>query len=291
MKLPGRGTTFVRDLAGPPGAPVLMLLHGWTVDADLNWFTAYRTLGRRFRVVAMDHRGHGRGIRTWRPFRLEDCADDVAALAEQLGLDRIIPVGYSMGGPIAQLTWRRHRGLVDGLVLCATARSFASRDPRQRLLLSSLLPLSAAARLAPAALRTRVTDTLINTRTQGRPLADWAASEFKLGDAAAMMQAGSAIGRFRSTEWLGQVDVPTAVVVTTRDQLVSPRRQLLLAESIPGATVHPVEGDHAACVTAAARFVPALLAACIDVADRAERDDSTRPARPLNGAGSSTARG
>ena len=81
----------------------------------------------------MDHRGHGRGLRDDRPFRLEDCADDVAAVADQLGIERMIVVGYSMGGPIAQLLWRRHSALVDGLVLCSTGAAFAS-TPRLRAL-------------------------------------------------------------------------------------------------------------------------------------------------------------
>lgn len=268
VHLKGRGTTFIRELEGPRNSPTLVLLHGLTATADVNWFTAFERLGREFNVVAIDHRGHGRGIRTWRPFRLEDCADDVAALAAHLGLRQIIPVGYSMGGPIGLLTWRRHPDLVQGLVLCATARSFASRGARDRLFFSSLIPLSAAARLTPTALRTRVADTFINTRTHGRPLAEWAANELRRGDPAAILQATSAIGRFRSAPWLGDIDVPTSVVVTMNDQLVSPRRQLLLAESIPGATVHPIKGDHAACVTAANRFVPALLAACRDVSRR-----------------------
>jgi len=55
----------------------------------------------------MDHRGHGRGIRSAKPFRLADCADDVAALADRLGIETFIPVGYSMGGTVAQLMWRR----------------------------------------------------------------------------------------------------------------------------------------------------------------------------------------
>src|ERR1700730_4576693 len=82
--LPGRGTTFVREVAGPDDAPVLMLLHGWTATGALNWLACFESLGRAFRVVALDHRGHGRGIRSRRPFRLEDCADDVAALAGEL---------------------------------------------------------------------------------------------------------------------------------------------------------------------------------------------------------------
>jgi pimeloyl-ACP methyl ester carboxylesterase len=49
----------------------------------------------------------------------------VAAVAAALGIDRLIVIGYSMGGLIAQLVWQRHRQLTAGLVLCATARSMA----------------------------------------------------------------------------------------------------------------------------------------------------------------------
>jgi pimeloyl-ACP methyl ester carboxylesterase len=37
IELPDRGTTFVRRLAGPPGAPTVLLLHGWVASAGLNW--------------------------------------------------------------------------------------------------------------------------------------------------------------------------------------------------------------------------------------------------------------
>ena len=43
--------------------------------------------------------------------------------------------------------------------------------------------------------------------------------------------------------------MPTAVLVTTRDRVVPVSRQLRLARAIPGATVHEVDADHAACVT------------------------------------------
>ena len=131
VALPGRGSTFVREQSGPPGAPVLMLLHGWAATADLTWRHCYGPLAQQFRVLAIDHRGHGRGIRHAEPFRLEDCADDVAALAAQLGIERLIPVGYSMGGPIAPMLWQRHRPLVEGLVLCATSAVFGP-TPRLR---------------------------------------------------------------------------------------------------------------------------------------------------------------
>ena len=114
MELAGRGTTWIREIGTEHPGPTLVLLHGWTVTADLNWSAAYEALGHHHHVVALDHRGHGRGIRNNTRFRLEDCAADVAALAESLGLGPIVAVGYSMGGLIAQLLWRDHRAHVAG---------------------------------------------------------------------------------------------------------------------------------------------------------------------------------
>jgi 3-oxoadipate enol-lactonase len=267
--LSGRGRLHLRDIEGPPGAPTVLLLHGWTVTSDLNWFAAYAPLAERFRVLAFDHRGHGRGIRSRRPFRLEDCADDAAAVAAEVGVERLIPVGYSMGGPVAQLLWRRHRDLVAGMVLCATARSFDSPDLGSRLYFSGLLGLSVAARFTPSAVRRQLAGSLIRRRLQGGELADWGLSEMERNDHTAVLEAGWALGRFRSHDWIGAVDVPTTVMVTALDQVVSPRRQRALATAIPGAAVVEVDGDHGACVTDAPRFVPALVDACADVAARA----------------------
>ena len=60
VELPA-GTVVLRELAGPPGAPALVLLHGWTATADLNFFRVYGPLSEHFRVLAFDHRGHGTG--------------------------------------------------------------------------------------------------------------------------------------------------------------------------------------------------------------------------------------
>ena len=65
-------------------------------------------------------------------FELEDCADDVAALADELGIETFIPVGFSMGSLVAQQVWRRHRDRVDALVLCAAAATFG-RATHERL--------------------------------------------------------------------------------------------------------------------------------------------------------------
>lgn len=267
VDLPGRGRISVMEMAGPEGAPTVFLLHGLAATGRLNWFTSVRALAERFRVVVVDHRGHGRGIRT-RHFRLADCADDVIALADVLGVESLFAAGYSMGGPIAKLCWSRHPGRVHGLVLCATANHFVM--PEARGVASAVFPgMVVAARMAPEFFRGR----LIAGMLRGVPLGggrDFAFREMSASDPATVMQAARAVIRFSSRDWASNINVPTAVVITTKDMLVSPRRQYLLAESIPGAKIFEVHGDHLACVRASERFVPKLVKACEYVRDRAE---------------------
>src|SRR5437764_11402268 len=126
LDLPGRGRTCVIDIAGPPGAPTVILLHALATTAALSWYPSIDALSEHYRVIAFDQRWHGRGIRCEK-FLLDDCADDVVAVADALGVERFTVVGYSMGGAVAQLVWRRHRARVEGMVLAATARNFRGK--------------------------------------------------------------------------------------------------------------------------------------------------------------------
>ena len=58
MALGSRGETFYREVPGPPGAPTLVLLHGWVASGGLNWFQTFDVLSRHFRIIAPDMRGH-----------------------------------------------------------------------------------------------------------------------------------------------------------------------------------------------------------------------------------------
>jgi 3-oxoadipate enol-lactonase len=266
MHLPGRGTTFVRTLEGPPGAPTVMLLHGWTATADLNWFTSYKSLAEQFRVVALDHRGHGRGIRSRKVFKLEDCADDAVAVCDVMGIEHFIPVGYSMGGPVAQLIWKRHRQRTAGLVLCATSAYF-STSREERLGFLGLSGLAAVARLTPLQARVWLTEQFYLQRKadQWEP---WALDQASTHDWRAILEAGRAIGNFSSRDWISEIDVPTSTLITMRDRVVPVRRQVRLFEAIADAEAFRVDGDHDACVANAKQFVPTLLRACRSVVER-----------------------
>lgn len=258
VRIPGRGTTFVRDVPGPAGAPTVVLLHGLGATASLNWPGAFRALSPWFRVVALDHRGHGRGIRTPWPFRLQDCADDVVALADVLGIDQVVAVGYSMGGPVGLLARRRHPSRVSGLVLCATSARFADDDARPSPIGTAI---AASLRLTPPVVRRQLAQSMVDYLGRETTMSPAFLDEARRHDPAAIIEATRAVRRFDARPWVGQLGCPAASVITERDRLVPVSWQLELAHAT-GATTHRVPADHDVAARAPARFLPALIDAC-----------------------------
>lgn len=265
--LPGRGVTRVWECAGPPGADTLMLIHGVAATAELNWGKVLAPLGCHFRVIASDLRGHGDGIPVSGRFRLEDCADDIAALAAELGTGRFVAVGYSMGGIVAQLLYQRHPALLSGLVLCSTAGKLLG-SPMEKLTALGLPTAAATIRWNPF-LRLLTADVLgpaLVGPIDDPATARWARAQLSRTPLATAVSAMQAVCEFSSDDWISQVDVPAAVVVTTRDTVVAPSRQRELARAIPGASVHEAHADHALCITSPPMFARVLLEACLSVA-------------------------
>jgi pimeloyl-ACP methyl ester carboxylesterase len=243
INLPGRGEVFVRDSGGAPGCPSVLLLHGWTASADLNFFPVYARLAEAYRVIAMDLRGHGRGMRSIEPFRLEDCADDAAAVLDQLGAGQVVVVGYSMGGPVGLLLAQRHPGRVQALVMQATALEW--HDTARERMVWRLLPLlELGLRLGTGA---GVVERVLRQAIEEAPELDahrpWLAAEFRRGLARELADAGHALSRYDAQPWAGQLGLPAAVLITTRDRLVRPAKQRELAEALH-AYVTEIDADH-----------------------------------------------
>lgn len=94
-----RGLRFhYRDWGGR-GTPVV-LLHGLASNARI-WDLTAPLLARRFRVVALDQRGHGLSDKPDDGYDFPSISGDLAALIEALGLERPGLVGHSWGGNVA----------------------------------------------------------------------------------------------------------------------------------------------------------------------------------------------
>jgi pimeloyl-ACP methyl ester carboxylesterase len=98
VSLPGGPTLNYRE-SGRPDAAVVLLLHGLTSSSE-SWRHVAPELGKHFRVIAPDARGHG-GSEWMRDYSFESMRDDVVRFMQQVGVLAAIVVGHSMGAVTA----------------------------------------------------------------------------------------------------------------------------------------------------------------------------------------------
>lgn len=92
--------TRIRYVVRGSGPPVV-LVHGFAINAEMNWSLVIPQLAQEFRVIAFDHRGHGKSGKPHAPDAYGPAmVQDVVNLLDHLGIERAHIVGYSMGGAI-----------------------------------------------------------------------------------------------------------------------------------------------------------------------------------------------
>ncbi len=97
------------------GQPVIIIND--LIEDHLFWSAIVKNLVEHFRVITFDQRGAGQSSIPKEPFVIEDFAEDVIAIADELGLEKFHLVGDSMGGIVAQIVSRKFADRVDRLVL------------------------------------------------------------------------------------------------------------------------------------------------------------------------------
>ena len=127
VTLSGGPTLSYQEWGRPDGA-VVLLLHGLG-SSSASWRHLAPVLGRRFRCIAPDARGHGDSDWT-RDYSLEAMRDDVVALMQSLGILAAIPYGHSMGALTAYLLAATQPDLVRMLVLEEMPPPDPARPPR-----------------------------------------------------------------------------------------------------------------------------------------------------------------
>ncbi|MFC4565453.1 alpha/beta fold hydrolase [Nocardiopsis mangrovi] len=196
--------------------PGLVLAHGATGGTDANYGAVIDAFARRHTVVGPDYPGSGRTPRADAPLTLDGLADAVVAAALDAGVETFALHGYSLGGAVAVRAAVRHPERVTALVLAA---AFARPGDAFRALLRAWHAEVASAPPADGP----------------TPPAD--------GPAGAADQVDLAL-RVDVRADLARIAVPTLVVATTADELVTPDHSAELAAAIPGARRADLASGH-----------------------------------------------
>jgi pimeloyl-ACP methyl ester carboxylesterase len=232
--------TLARTVRG--SGPGLVLAHGAGGSIALNYGPILDGLADGHTVVGVDWPGTGESPRAAGPLEPDALADELVAAADAVGLDTFALAGFSLGGPIAIRAAVRHPQRVKALILTAT---FAHRDAR----------LDLAARLwgelYEAGDRERLAAFLSLVAFSTEALATTPPEALRAGieALAAVIPPGTPehvelVRRIDVRADLPHIAVPTLVISTTEDPLVSPSLHLHLAEHIPGARLATVRTGH-----------------------------------------------
>jgi pimeloyl-ACP methyl ester carboxylesterase len=246
---PDGGTAHVLDVG--EGRPV-MLVHGVTLQGEV-WAPLMHLLADRFRVIAIDVRGHGRSAVGTDGVGRVAAAGDLASVLEQLDLRGVILGGHSMGGMIIGELAARHRELFDdriaGLVLMNTV-------------VSHLVP----GRVVPAtqAIRRRADDRVTSGRRMPRVIGANDRSLVATRVAFGSRPSGAAVEQVRrmgeqvdlryyvplwadlldydGESTLEALDIPALVLVGSRDLLTPPAMARRIVAHLAHGELHVVPG-------------------------------------------------
>jgi 3-oxoadipate enol-lactonase len=201
------------------------------------WYRQLPVLGRRFRTIALDYRDVGDSDPATEPFSIGDLADDVAALAGELGIESASLVGISMGGFIALELALSHPELVDRLVLVVTSAGGATHVSTSPEVMRALMPDETDVESGDGARRVC---SLVAAPgfAQSHPEAIEEFVEIALHNPMrrdAYLRQLEACRAHDVAERLVSIEAPTLVLHGDVDPLVRIENGRLLAERIPGA--------------------------------------------------------
>jgi len=114
------------------GAPALVLVHGWAYDGSL-WDAQVEHFAKTHQVVTLDLGGHGRSGKGRKDWTMGAFGEDVVAVVRHLGLERVVLVGHSMGGPVILEAARRMPARLVGLVPVDTLSDVESKEPPEKI--------------------------------------------------------------------------------------------------------------------------------------------------------------
>lgn len=242
---------------GGAGTPVL-LVHAFPLRADM-WEPQMESLGDRWRFIAPDLKGFGGSDapEDASGYSVDSFADDLKAVLDELGIDRAVLVGLSLGGYVAFAFLRKYRSSVSALVLADTrAEADAPENVEKRTNQQGLVREQ-----GPGALTDGLVGALLGEPTrEKKPDVVATVRSLMENPAAGYIGALEAMkGRPDSTGDLASIDVPTLIVVGENDALTPPELSRKMHEHIGGSRLVVIpEAGHLSNLEAPEAFNGAL---------------------------------
>jgi 3-oxoadipate enol-lactonase/4-carboxymuconolactone decarboxylase len=233
-------------IEGPDGAPVVMFASSLGTSLEM-WDDQAAALAADHRVLRYDHRGHGGSPVPPGPYTIDELVDDVLALLDRLGIERVTFCGLSLGGMVGMALALRAPERIERLVLCCTSMHLA--PPEQWATRAATVRARGVEAIAPSVLE--------RWFTPSAPAEMVARLDAMLRSTPAEGYAGcsEAVAGHDLRGALGAVRAPTLAIAGADDPATPPAQLEAIVAEIPGARLRVLGGAaHIANVEQAAAF-------------------------------------
>ncbi|MFW9779530.1 MAG: alpha/beta fold hydrolase [Candidatus Heimdallarchaeota archaeon] len=240
-KIETNGQSLYYEVHGE-GSPLILIM-GIGYDATLWGLHQIPVFSKNYQVIVFDNRDVGRSSQANGSYTIADMADDVVALLNGLKIDRASVLGISMGGMIAQEFALRHPDRLDKLIVTGTSAdtSHSKFDP---ISVWNFVKSHDKNGLTFAAQQFLwlFSDTFLRNPGAVDQTLQMLASNPNPQSPEAYERQADAYVKHDTLSRLGDVKAPTLVICGERDRLTPPWVCRRVADAIPGARYHQIDG-------------------------------------------------
>lgn len=217
--------------------PVLFV-HGFPFSHEM-WTPQLEAVGKRYRTIAYDVRGHGMSDVGDAQYTIEGHVDDLFALLDHLKIQRTVVVGLSMGGYITLRALQRNQGRFIAAVLCDT-KSEADTDEGK---LKRFETMKAVKQGGSAQFAENFSKAVFDPRSLERKPEAVATVKGIIARTPPVSIAGTLLAlasRTDTSAFLSQITIPTLILVGDNDVTTPPSASRFMHERIRGSEIHIV---------------------------------------------------
>jgi 3-oxoadipate enol-lactonase len=240
---------------GPANAPVVTFGHAQGFNLE-SWAAQVAALRARYRVLALDFRGHGGSDLSPVPYRIEDLAGDIIGLLDALGIATTHYVGASLGGMAGFSLALDHANRLDSVTFVTTQGVLPQSSAQGQRANTQVMRRDGMGARADAVLarylrpgfRDSEPDRYAVLRRQfaATPVAGYAVS-------------GDAIFAMGFDDRIAGITLPTMIIAGEKDIATTPQRMTLYRDNIAGAQMAVIaDAGHMPYVEQAGDFNAAL---------------------------------
>ena len=224
---------------GPENGPVVIFIHGFPFNKSM-WDFQLESLKEHYRVIAYDVRGHGKSESGTNDFLIDMFADDLIHFMDVLAIDKAIMCGLSMGGYIALNAIERYPARFTGLILSDTqSKADNSEAKEKRMKAIENIRINGVEQYAEESIKNLF--AFLSFTTKREEIAAIKNMIMKTPVETLNKTLHALAGRKDLTSKLGEIKVPTLIMVGKKDTITPPEKSQIMHEKIEDSTLELID--------------------------------------------------